>query len=64
MAHEKSFENRVIQHAGVQLLARLDWIIKFPSSQKNTIRNIFRPLGEKMIMWEIKKVKDLKKYLF
>lgn len=64
MAREKNFEKRVIQHAGVQLLARLDGIIKFPSSQKNIIRNIFRPLGEKMIMWEIKKVKDLKKYLF
>lgn len=50
LAREKNFEKRVIQHAGVQLLARLDGIIKFPSSQKNSIRDIFRPLGEKMIM--------------
>lgn len=63
MAKSENFESRVIQHAWVQLLARLDGNIKFPTSQNKYVRNIFRPLSEAMIFWKIKHVAELRGYL-
>ncbi|MFH0820637.1 MAG: aminoglycoside phosphotransferase family protein [Candidatus Peregrinibacteria bacterium] len=54
-------EKRALMHAGVSILARLDGALKFPSSQNEQARNTLRPLGQKMVMGNIRKVNNIRK---
>jgi len=61
MKNVNELEARALRHAGVSILARLDGALKFPSSQNESTRNTLRPLGQKMIMGDVKKVNDIRR---